>query len=324
MLIILLIISIISITPQVFASIYDLKVELELNPLNPYTGEPVTITCKTDPNVSDRLLHIVITENIDTKNERTYRNPHSQTTYTFENEGECLVECVWYDDDEPDKKGVIITSYTIQVITASDELNGVGGTSEEPTETIKALIKDVKKLNGGCVDCTPPTLGFNTHGIKRVDDGVCINKSCVDGRFHTYLTEKTFLYWPNTISTKYYENHNPTNIKLTQLGIGVPEVGSPISQSQALIEVYLNRFSNDMYNPTIKEVKIIDPEGLLYFTIVTVELIPCMNGYTHTCLQTNYSFSYTKVPDSGILTSNAIDWNRNVINTYVLDGLIVQ
>lgn len=198
---------------------------------------------------------------------------------------------------------------------------------EEPTPDRPDIIKEpTPKISGsGCNDCTPPTISYDRYGIKRVDNGFCINDICVDGGlYHTdYPMQSTLLYFPNTISLKYYENNGPSNIKLVQLGIGVPEDGSPISKSQALIEVWLNNFSNDIYNPTIKEIKIIDPEGLLYFTKVTIELVPCMLESNSSCLQTNFSYSYTKVPDSGILVTNAVDWKRNAINNYIIEGLTV-
>jgi len=188
---------------------------------------------------------------------------------------------------------------------------------EEPSSKTE---HDIKKSNGGCFDCVPPTLGYDRHGIKKVDNGICINKSCIDGgKYHTYFTQNTFLYYPTTVSLIYYENYGPHNIKIVQLGVG-SEHGSPINKSEALIEVWLNRFSNDMYNPTIKEVKIIDPDGLLYFTNISVEIVPCLSG---SCLKTDFVFSYTKVPDSSILVTNAIDWNGSAINNYIMDGLDV-
>lgn len=203
----------------------------------------------------------------------------------------------------------------------------------EPIEYVIDQVDDfteqveysIIKNSGDCNDCTPPTLGYDGTGVKRVDNGVCINNSCMDGGyFHTkYTIQSTLLYFPNTISTTYYENQGSHNIKLVQLGIGVKEIGSPISQSQALIEVWLNRFSNDIDNPTIKEIILIDPDGIIAHHDATVQLVPCMDDASVSCLKIDFKYSYSLVPNSPILMSNAIDFSRNVINNYFNDGLDV-
>lgn len=183
-----------------------------------------------------------------------------------------------------------------------------------------------KKSGGGCNDCTPPTLAYNSEGRKLVDNGICINDTCMDGGyFHTeYPMQNTFLYYPNVISTTYYENGGASNIKLTQLGIGVKEIGSSISQSQALIEVYMDYFSNDLENPKIKEIILNDPDGIIDNYNATISLVPCQEGdVNNNCLQTEYTYSYKIVPESPVLMSNAIDYKRNVINSYFNDGLLV-
>ena len=161
------------------------------------------------------------------------------------------------------------------------------------------------KSGGGCNDCTPPTLGYNSDGVKKVDNGVCINDSCMDGGFfHTqYPMQNTTINVPNIISTTYYENRGPTNLSLVQLGIGVKEIGSTINDSQVLIEVHLDYFSSDMDNPIIKEIVLIDPDAIISNSTATVSLVPCMDNSGSTCLKTDFEYSYAKVPNSPVLMS---------------------
>lgn len=220
---------------------------------------------------------------------------------------------------------LILISFTFSQAFATSQPSN----DEEPTPDIPDIIEEPipKKSNGGCSDCTSPTISYDRYGIKRVDNGVCINDICVDGgSYHTeYPMKSTLLYWPNTISLKYYENHGPSNMKMVQLGIGAKEIGSPLSESQAIIMVWLNPFKGDMYNPTIKEIIIVDPDEILAYTDGTVQLVQCMDDSNNElgCLQTDFSYSYAKPPASPILVTNGWDIPRNAKNNYINDGLNV-
>lgn len=216
------------------------------------------------------------------------------------------------------------TEYTFQIAAAYRELHNQF--VEILVITSKIHLVTEKTPNGiGCNDCTPPTLAYNSKGIKQVDNGICINSTCLDaGYFHTnFPMQKTLTYFPNTVSLTYYENQGPSNIKLVQLGIGTPEIGSPINNSQAIIEVYLNNFKGDIYNPSIEEIKLIDPDGIIYFVTAQVELVPCMEYALTSCLKTDFNYSYVKPPSSIVLVSNAIDYSKNTFNNYFNDGLDV-
>jgi len=233
--------------------------------------------------------------------------------------GEPLQEDTTYDIKIEVKivnRGKVVNPMAYASVTT--ESNGT--TESTPESIIQQVV-----FNDGCSDCTPPTLGYDDYGIKKVDNGICINNSCMDGGYyHTdYPMQKTLLYYPNTISTVYYENNSPHNIELVQLGIGVTEIGSTISESEAVIEVYINNFANDIYNPTIKETRLIDPQGIIERFTSGVELVQCMEDITELCLKTNFMYSYAKAPTSTILMSNAMDYNRNSINNYFNDGLKV-
>lgn len=195
------------------------------------------------------------------------------------------------------------------------------------TTTNEIVIEEeLEKRNGGCSDCTPPTLGFDSKGEKRVDNGICINKQCKDaGYYQTDFTlQKTLIYFPNTVTTTYYENQGPSNIKLVQLGIGCPETGSPISECQVIIEVHLNHFKDDIYNPSIEKIKIIDPDGIIAVAKAKVKLVQCMEEIgSPLCLKTDFKYSYVKAPSSTILVSSVIDYPKNTFNNYINNAIDV-
>jgi sugar lactone lactonase YvrE len=201
---------------------------------------------------------------------------------------------------------------------------------------------------GGCSgDCTPPTLGVDSNNRQRVNDGISINGFAKDGGYyHTeYPMQFTQIGQTNNIALKYYENGGAHNIQLVQLGIGIREIGTPINNSEALIEVWMDNFSDDIDNPTIKEAIIIDPDHILGNISVSTSLVSCgasagnsanvsyttdfndkdtqADTINSTCLRVNFQYSYAKVPQSAVLGSNAMDYQRNTFNNYFNDGLTV-
>jgi len=190
------------------------------------------------------------------------------------------------------------------------------------TTTNEIIIheEELEKPNGGgCSDCTPPTLGIDSKGKNQVNNGVCKNDTCRDaGYFYTdFPSQRTLIYFPNTVSLTYYEDGGPSNIKLVQYAIGCPEIGSPISECQVIVEVHLNHFKNDIDNPSIKEIKLIDPDGIISAAKAQVELVQCMDeSGSPLCLKTVIKHSYAKAPFSTISASSAIDIPKNTFNNY--------
>ena len=185
-----------------------------------------------------------------------------------------------------------------------------------------------KSSSGGCSDCISPTLGKDSDGVQRVWNGVGINGHFEDGSyFYTeYPMQYTEIGKINNVILKYWENHGPYNIEVIQLGIGVNEVGSPISESQAIIEVWMDYFSNDIENPVIGTIKVVDRDGILDYVAAVPSLVNCNQSDEQTinqCLQVEFVYSYAKVPESPVLMSNAFDYKKNNINDYFNDGLTV-
>lgn len=192
----------------------------------------------------------------------------------------------------------------------------------ESTESTK------KKNGGGCADCEAPWIGTNSKGKIVVDKGIIINgKSFDGGYFHKENPmQYTELDKQNIISLKYRENGGPQNIKLVQLAM-VKEVGTSFGEAEAIIEVWMDFFADDMDNPKIKEVKVIDKNNILNEHIhpfVTLER--CQDNDpidVKKCLKITFVYSYAKVPQSPVLLAEAIDYNRNSLQTFFNGGLNV-
>lgn len=296
----------------------------------PSIGERVEISCESKLGnvLSQQMTPELIILNKE-NNREIYRGQYG-VNVEFNTTQDMRIVCVSIMNDDSSKK-ILQATYVFNAKTSTDPRPG---DFDDDEMTIFSIINDssedstaAEKPNAGnnCNDCTPPTLGYNSAGEKKVDNGVCINDSCMDGGyFHTeYPMQSTLLFFPNVISTTYYENHEAHNIKLVQLGLGISEIGAPISTSQVLIEVWLDDFRNDVYNPSIKEIIIVDPDEIISAASADVNLVKCMDGNETTCLKVNFNYSYAKVPDSTKLVSNAIDYDHNTINNYFNDGLMV-
>jgi len=292
-------------TPQAYASI-------SINSIST-TTDSITLDLLID---SDEPLYVSVNISTDDK----FDIPHEFTMIYFDD----MDSNITLTTNSEGKPLQPHTEYFIQIRYMGQET----GDSENifTTATTQFITLIDEPSSGGCSDCTPPTLGYNSNGVKKVDNGVCINDSCMDGgKYHTeYPMQNTLLYFPNTISLKYYENGSPSNIQMAQLGLGVYEIGSPLSESQAVIEVWLNPFKNDIYNPSIKEIILTDKDEILSWYDATIKLVPCMTAHSaNNCLEFNFKFGYAKPPQSPILVTNAWDIPRNTINNYINNGLNV-
>lgn len=194
-----------------------------------------------------------------------------------------------------------------------------------PEQSIETKKKN--KTGGGCGgDCTPPTLGKDSDGKLRVENGISINGVAKDGSY--YYTEYPMIYTnigdENSIILKYFENGSPSNIEMIQLA-SIKEKGTSFGESQWMIEVWLNYFANDMYNPTIKEIKVFDKDNLLSDVNAKVWLSQCKSDSKDPlgCLSVMFNFTNEQVPNSPVLVAEARDYKRNVIQNIFNDGLQV-
>lgn len=336
-------------TPLVFADDFTEKKDwqknnalylIEIDPLQPVVGDYTNVSCVSRTNDAVRMISELII--ISVLNEREFASGNSTSIVTFNTDKLIRVTCMATMVANPNIKELHST-LEFHPVDSKNTIDSGDKVTEDvvfglPVIKIPSspVVSDEnstndnsqkKSNNGGCNDCTPPTLGYDGTGVKKVDNGVCINDSCMDGGyFHTeYPMQSTLLFFPNTISLKYYENGSPTNIVMAQLGLGVPEIGSPLGESEVIIEVWLNYFKNDIYNPTIKQIIVTDPDDILSWYNADIQLVQCMiqDNTDNNCLEFNFKFAYAQPPVSTILMSNAMDTKRNVMNSYFNDGLNV-
>lgn len=187
-----------------------------------------------------------------------------------------------------------------------------------------AVIETKKKSSGsGCSgDCTSPTIGLDKNGVRFVDDGLKLNGVSFEGNyFKTHMPmQYTETGKMNHLSLKVYENSGAYNIDYIQFGI-VKEIGSPINNYEPRIEIDVSNFANDIENPSLDNITLMDKEGIISYHNVTIDTTPCMNNSNQECLQLDIYWTFGKVPEFNVLLINGWDNDNNSFSTYFNDGL---
>ncbi len=185
---------------------------------------------------------------------------------------------------------------------------------------------DVGKGGGGCSDCTPPTIGLNSKGERKVDDGLVLNGESLQVEyFKTPMPmQYTEIGKENHLQVKVYENQGAYNIRMVQFAMGIKEIGTPISEAQALLEIEIANFANDIDNPSVFQANLIDNDGIINEDYgIGTSLVQCMDGFNHECLQLDIFWTYDKVIENPVLALNGWDTRRNSFTDYFNDGLTV-
>jgi len=183
---------------------------------------------------------------------------------------------------------------------------------------IENILVSVTKSGSDCADCVPPTFGKNKDGKLLVSQGFIFNGNPTDVTdFHTpfplitVITNQT-----NTVTVKVYENSGVSYIDLIQLGLGMPEVGSPLNDAQVLLEFWID-------NTEIYKIVKVDKNNLVDVVNATTTLVGCLNDNGENCLELSVKYIYRDQPKYNIMAINAVDFKRNTWNNYMNEGIEV-
>jgi len=179
--------------------------------------------------------------------------------------------------------------------------------------------------NGGCPDCTAPTLGLNSFYVRVVDDGFSYNGNSVQvEKWHTpFPLINATVGETNIVEIIVYENQGVNNLKLVQFGLGGMEIGQPLTQVEVLIEVWLDINSN---NFAIEEIIINDEYNLIESSsvIAVIDVTKCTsNSQNETCLKVTLQYSYREPTLYHMMIVNLRDKPGNSQNFYLNEGIQV-
>ena len=187
------------------------------------------------------------------------------------------------------------------------------------TATVSGSEDNSNNGGSGCTDCTPPTFGKNKAGKIVVSGGFAFNNvEPVDVTdFHTdFSLIAVITNVTNTATVKVYENQGISSIAMVQFGLGMPEVGSPLSDAQTLVEISLAQGEID-------SVTTVDSNNLVDVTDVTTETVDCMADTAYECLEIAMKYVYRDQPKYNVMAINAMDTHRNTNTNYLNDGIVV-
>jgi len=223
--------------------------------------------------------------------------------------------------------GIIPVSYTSVDSVTYEEYPPHNTHIPQSTHNTHNTHNTEKKNNNGsgCSgDCTAPTIGEDNQGKRFVDYGLILNnKSFQANYFKTHmLLQHTEVGKENHLSVIIYENTGAHNIDYLQFGM-VNEIGSPVNTFEPRIEIDIQNTSNNMENPGLESILLVDKNNIINNYRVDVSLVPCMIGYAQQCLGVDIYWTFDKVPLHNVLAINGWDNNRNSFTTYFNDGLSV-
>jgi len=118
----------------------------------------------------------------------------------------------------------------------------------------------------------------------------------------------------------------PAGLRWFQLGLGVPTVGSPMSEAEAMITVGLVRNYTDPSTYRIEGVSYVDRNNVIGTDAgVSVDLVQCMAGFAGDCVQLSISgVLFREQMHHEPFVIEAVDRDRRTATHYMNEGILVQ
>ncbi|WP_232212349.1 hypothetical protein [Candidatus Nitrosopumilus sediminis] len=179
------------------------------------------------------------------------------------------------------------------------------------------VVDAVAGFGGGCrSDCTPPTLGVTSNGIRLVTDGFSYNGNTVDVQLYytPYPLIPVEVGQKNTAVLKVYENGGIENIRHVELGFGIGK-DKVISQSKAVINY-------DIFFDGTASVDVFDPEDALDEVDVSSRPVPCTDqSLEEKCLEVTINHMFRTPLEFNMVGTNTWDAKRNSWQNYYNHGI---
>lgn len=122
----------------------------------------------------------------------------------------------------------------------------------------------------------------------------------------------------NTVEIIVYENRGNNNLKWAQLGLGIKEVGIPLSESEVIGQLILN-------NSEFEEFSITDKQNLIQnFNVTSIEPVKCKaNSSNENCLKIVFEYEYREAPLYNVVAVNLMDKQRASWTSFFNHGVHV-
>ncbi len=188
------------------------------------------------------------------------------------------------------------------------------GTFDLAIQVIGETIDEPIKKSGCSGDCIKPTFGKDRNGQMIVEGGFSFNGNQTDVTQywtpHEMITAHTNT--THNFTLKAYENFGVNNIKWFQFGI-VPEVGTPLSESEVLATIYIK-------SSEVQEIIESDENNLFDIVNATSYIENC--GYVSSdCLELSLDVIFRDELKNKVIVIQVMDNSRNTDTKFLNDGI---
>ncbi|RNJ71809.1 MAG: hypothetical protein EB832_05215, partial [Thaumarchaeota archaeon S14] len=182
-----------------------------------------------------------------------------------------------------------------------------------------ASVQGIRTGGGDCDDCTPPTLGVDSTGARRVAGGFSYNGDTVDSEYYytplPLITVETGA--ENVAVLKVFEDSGARNVRHVGLGFGLTR-GQHFAESSAEIRVALPFMGN-------ATVTIDDPAGAIDPGTLRAEaeIGECMPGSAAECRIVTIHHTFREPLDFNVVSTIIWDDRRNAWQNFFNHGVHV-
>jgi len=176
-----------------------------------------------------------------------------------------------------------------------------------------------------CNDCEAPTLRATKDFKIVVDNGFSFNGNPTQVKqwYTPYPQINATIGEINKLEIKFYENNGLANMHMIQVGLGVPELGSPLNDVEVLIEIPLLT-NGTLRGITIDEIILKDKNNLIESVNGTVYAIDCQESKpTQICGKLDLEYSYREAPLHQMVVIQVSDKKNNAQSFYFNEGINV-
>ncbi len=168
---------------------------------------------------------------------------------------------------------------------------------------------------GGCVNCTPPTLGLDSQYKRIVTQGFSFNGNPVDVEYHytPYPLITANVGQENKIVLKIFDDGGTQNIEHISLAFGLGE-GQFFSESKATITL-------DRTLDGREKISTFDPENIFDDVKVVTSKTSCNNFSSIQCLEITIYQTFRESLEFNMVSTNVWDSKRNAWQNFYNHGV---
>jgi len=172
----------------------------------------------------------------------------------------------------------------------------------------------------GCDDCTPPTLGVDTNGVRRVAGGFTYNGAAhnVDYYYTPMPLIEVETGVENVAVLKIFEDSGASRLAHAGLAFGLGR-GQHFAESEAEIRVSISH-SGEL------SIALDDPSGAIDAETLRAshDIVECMPGSSAECVEVTIHHTFREPLDFDVVSTNVWDTRRNAWQNFYNHGVHVS